>query len=107
MKSIYQMSYEEFKKLCWNKWGIMVTQTFIQDVNGKIVDHRSWETIIKLPTINEDGTIDLINTTDIRFRRLRDTIEYVSKKRKNELMKPYFKALEREMSKVYGEKKNG
>ena len=105
MKPIYQMNYEEFKKLCWNKWGIMVTQTFIQDVNGKIIDHRSWETIIKLPAVNEDGTIDLINTTEVRFRRLRDSIEYVSKKRK--LLKDYFKILEREMSKVYGEKKNG
>ena len=104
MKPIYQMSYEEFKKHCWYKWGIMVTQTFVQDVNGKIVDHRSWETIVKLPAITEEGTIDLINTTECRFRTLRDAIGFVSHKRK--IMKDYFKACEREMKKEYGEKKD-
>ena len=105
MKPIYQMNYEEFRKHCWNKWGILVSMSYITDYTGKVVDHRQSQITVELPTVNEDGTIDLINTTEARFRRLRDSIEYVSKKRK--LLKDYFKILEREMSKVYGEKKNG
>lgn len=103
-KPIYQMSYDEFSKHCWNTWGIMVSQKYITDMDGKIVDHRSWETIVKIPTIKDDGKIDLINTTVVSFRTLRDAIEYVSKKRK--LMKDFFKACEREMNKHYGEEEN-
>ena len=105
MKPIYQMNYEEFKKHCWNKWGIMVSMSYIRDHTGKVVDHRESEITVKLPTINEDGTINLVDTTEMRFRRLRDSIEFVSKKRK--ILKDYFKVLEQEMQKVYGEKKNG
>ena len=94
------MTYEEFRNHCWNKWGICVGMSYITDYTGKVVDRRQSQITVKLPAVKEDGTIDLVNTTEVRFRRLRDSIEFVSKKRK--LLKDYFKILEREMSKVYG-----
>ena len=99
MKPIYQMSYEEFKDYCWRTWGIMVSRGYISDaVTGRVTDHRESEIVIKLPTLyeDEDGTMkaNFKEPTEIKFRRLRDAIGYISKKRKNEVMKPYFKTME-------------
>lgn len=105
MKPIYQMNYDEFRTMCWNRWGISVSMSYVMDVNGKIVDHRESEITVKLPEINEDGTINLVNHFLVRrFRRLREAIEFVSKNRK--FLKPRFEAYEREMKKHYGEKEN-
>lgn len=103
-KPIYQMSYEEFKKLCWESWGIMISCGWISDEStGRVKDHRESEIVIKMPTINfgddEDGEAkpDFKITTDVKFRRLRDAIGYISKKRKNPVTRNYFDLMYRFM----------
>lgn len=103
-KPIYQMNYEEFKKLCWESWGIMVSCGWISDVDtGRVKDHRESEIVIKMPTINfgDDGNDeakpDFKITTDVKFRRLRDAIGYISKKRKNPVTRNYFDLMYRFM----------
>ena len=106
-KPIYQMSYEEFKKLCWESWGIMVSCGWISDANtGRVKDHRESEIIIKMPTISfgdngeEEAKPDFKLTTDVKFRRLRDAIGYISKKRKNPVTRNYFDVMYRFMHKL-------
>ena len=99
LKPIYQMKYDEFKEHCWKTWGIMVSCQWISDaVTGKVNDHRESEIKIMMPTVNfdEEGNPvpDFKNTTDVTFRRLRDAIGYISKKRKNELTRNYFKVMQ-------------
>ena len=104
-KPIYQMSYEEFKKLCWESWGIMISCGWISDAStGRVKDHRESEIIIKMPTINFLGDGEYLEarpdfkiTTDVKFRRLRDAIGYISKKRKNPVTRNYFDVMYRFM----------
>lgn len=104
MKPIYQMNYEEFRDHCWHRWGITIGMGYVTDCDGRVVDHRTNETTVQTPTIRDDGTVDFMDTKIRKFRRLREAIEYVSKSRK--LYKPYFRILEKEMKKYYGEKEN-
>ena len=102
-KPIYQMSYEEFKKLCWESWGIQVSCGWISDATtGRVKDRRESEIVIKMPTINfgdegEEAKPNFKITTDAKFRRLRDAIGYISKKRKNPVTRNYFDLMYRLM----------
>lgn len=111
-KPIYQMSYDEFKKMCWDRWGILISCGFISDaVTGRIKDHRESEITVKMPSINysangdEEPLVDFKNTTVVKFRRLRDAIGYVSKKQKKPVTRNYFDFMERYMAKLREEYK--
>ena len=104
-KPIYQMNYEEFKCYCMDRWGIMISMSYVVDPITRIVtDHRRSVVSVQIPTINEDG-ICFMDYKRKEFSRLREAEEYVSKSRKRD--KEFFKKLEEEMARIKGGSKDG
>lgn len=98
MSGIYDMNYEDFKKLCWYRWGIEVSQSWPTDVYGKVTDRRKCEYTVKFPVVDDEGIHFVGDRLTLHFGKLRDAIWKISHDRK--INKDYYKKLEGYMAEI-------
>lgn len=99
MSGIYDMNYDDFKHLCWGRWGIEISQSWPQDASGRVTDRRKNEYVMKYPIIDNEGIHFVGDRMEYRFTTLRDCIWKISHDRK--LNKDYYATLEKHMTAIY------
>lgn len=100
MSGIYDMKFDDFKRMCWDRWGIMVSQSWPTDAAGRVTDRREVVYKITFPVIDstEEGEKIRFVGDDrviLQMYKLRDVIWKISHDRK--INKAYYEKLERLM----------
>lgn len=99
MSGIYDMTYEEFKNMCWHRWGIEISQSW-PSVGSYVPDHRKNEYKITFPIIDDEGIHFVGDRREYKCSTLRNCIRYISLCR-NTLDKEYFARCEQEMEFIW------